>query len=56
MKQLRTIVKDLQELLTASQKTFDNLSDSGQESEYGERLAEKIECMEEALSALESCE
>lgn len=44
----------LQELPDEEQEKYDNLSESAQESEYGEKLAGNIEKLEEVVDALEN--
>lgn len=48
------ILEFLQELLDEEQEKYDNLSESAQESEYGEKLAGNIEKLEEAVDAFEN--
>lgn len=48
------ILEFLQELLDEEQEKYDNLSESAQESEYGEKLAGNIEKLKEAVDAFEN--
>jgi hypothetical protein len=53
---IANIISDLDDILSEEQDAYDNLPESFQQSERGEKMQEAIDYLEEAKSSLEGIE